>query len=87
MLPALKSSYSKQGLHFIFSSASLALPSSYRFTHVIAAPTVADFSAVGLTGSLFLSSVPTAFCSKRGTDQNGNPLYVVDYSQLLSKES
>jgi hypothetical protein len=87
MLPALKTSYQSLGLHFIFSAASLNLSGSYRFSHVIVVPTIADFSSVGLLGSLFVSSVPTALCSKKGTDRSGNPLYSVDYNKLLSEET
>lgn len=83
MLPALRTSYSQLGLHFVFASSGLGLSSDYRFSHVVVVPTIADFSSLGLLGSLLVSSVPTAFCSKRGTDKNGNPLYGVDYSKLL----
>lgn len=85
MLPVLKTSYSQSGLHFIFASSGLGLPDSYRFTHVVVVPTVADFSALDLVSSLFVSSVPNALCSKKGTDKNGNPLYGVNYSKLLEK--
>jgi len=84
MLPALKQSYSQLGLHFIFARTGLGLEArEHRITSVLVAPTVADFSSLGLLESLLVSSVPTGFCSKRGTDKSGNPLYGVDYSKLL----
>lgn len=86
MLPILQQNYAQMGLHFIFSASGLNLSKGYRFSHVLVSPTVYDFSSIDLLGSLFVSSVPTSFCSKRGTDKNGNPLYGVDYSQLLSEE-
>lgn len=84
MLPALQHAYGSLGLHFLFARSSLGLEvRDYKISHVLVAPTISDFVSLGLLESLFSSPVPTGFCTSRDTDQNGNPLYTVDYRKLL----